>query len=73
LSGIKVVRSTNVETTALGVAYLAGLAVGFWTLDKLQKKYLVDRVFTPSMNQQEVSGFKLRWVKAVERAKRWIE
>jgi len=73
ISEIELVRSTNVETTALGVAYLAGLAVGLWKLEELQKKWKVDKVFKPTINKAETEMLKARWGKAVERAKHWID
>lgn len=73
ISEIELVRSTNVETTALGVAYLAGLAVGLWELEELQKKWKVEKVFKPTINKAETEMLKARWCKAVERAKHWID
>jgi glycerol kinase len=73
ISEIDLVRSTNVETTALGVAYLAGLAVGLWKLEELQEKWKVDKVFKPTINKAETEMLKARWHKAVERAKHWID
>jgi len=73
ISEIDLVRSTNVETTALGVAYLAGLAVGLWKIEELQEKWQVDQVFNPSINKEETEKLKARWSKAVERTKHWID
>ncbi|HEX7583825.1 MAG TPA: glycerol kinase GlpK [Prolixibacteraceae bacterium] len=73
ISEIDLVRSTNVETTALGVAYLAGLAVGLWKIEELQEKWQVDQVFDPSINTEETEKLKARWSKAVERTKHWID
>ncbi|HZL11735.1 MAG TPA: glycerol kinase GlpK [Prolixibacteraceae bacterium] len=73
ISEIDLVRSTNVETTALGVAYLAGLAVGMWKIEELQEKWHVDKVFQPSINKEETEKLKALWSKAVERTKHWID
>lgn len=73
ISGIELVRSTNVETTALGVAYLAGLAVELWKLEELQEKWKVEQVFKPQVKKQTTEKLKTRWYKAVERTKNWID
>jgi glycerol kinase len=73
ISEINLVRSTHVETTALGAAYLAGLAVGLWRLEELQKKWKVDQVFKASGKKEEIEMLKSRWYKAVERTKNWID
>jgi glycerol kinase len=50
----KVIRPTMVETTALGAAYLAGLAVGFWKdVEELKSKWKVDQVFAPLMDDAQ--------------------
>jgi glycerol kinase len=67
----QVVRPTNLETTALGAAYLAGIGVGLWNLNELKEKWIVDRVFTPQMEQNDASALKSKWKQAVERAKNW--
>ncbi|MGL5598822.1 MAG: FGGY family carbohydrate kinase, partial [Aeromonas sp.] len=69
-----VVRPTRIETTAMGAAFLAGLAVGFWkSADELQDKFSVDREFTPQMEQEERATRYRGWQKAVERSRRWAE
>ena len=70
--GIPVVRSKITETTALGTAYLAGLAVGFWK-DKAEiaTHWQADKVFTPQMPRTEASKLRERWNEAVERALDW--
>ncbi len=73
ISGIDLVRSTNVETTALGVAYLAGIAVGLWKIEELQEKWQVEKVFKPETRKEDTEMLKARWYKAVERAKHWID
>ncbi len=70
----KVVRPKILETTALGAAYLAGLAVGYWdNLDSLKNQWAVDRVFDPGMEKNMLNGYLKNWHKAVDRSKNWIE
>jgi glycerol kinase len=72
LLGVPVVRPAVTETTALGAAYLAGLAVGFWkSTDEITGQWRVDRRFEPSMKQSAAGALRARWSAAVERAKRW--
>jgi glycerol kinase len=60
------------ETTALGAAYLAGLATGYWkTTDELGKQYSVERRFEPKMAKDQVMALKADWRRAVERSKGW--
>ena len=73
-SGVPVVRPKVLETTALGAAYLAGLAVGFWSgLDEIASQWQVDRCFEPKINPDERAAKLARWHKAVARAKAWVE
>lgn len=69
----KTVRRPKVlETTALGAAYLAGLAVGFWeTKDEIKSKWILDREFSPNMENDVRENKYNKWKKAVERAKAW--
>ena len=70
--GVPVVRPKVLETTALGAAYLAGLAVGYWQSDAdVTANWRVDRRFEPSMPRQRVAVMRSGWEKAVERAKGW--
>ena len=74
LLGIPVVRAKNPETTALGSAYLAGLAVGLYkSLDEIAAQWASDRTFEPRMAEGEKNRLRQEWSKALERAKRWIE
>ncbi len=73
ISNINVIRPDNLETTALGAAYLAGLAVNFWTLADLQQAQRIDQQFTPNLPVDEVGKLKSYWQKAVARAKGWAE
>ena len=72
ISSIVVERPSCVEATALGAAYLAGLAVGFWKdYDDIKKNESVDRTFEPDMPEDKRAELKSQWKKAVERAKGW--
>ncbi len=67
-----VVRPKVTETTALGAAYLAGLAVGFWKdVEEINQKWQIDKTFEPEMEQQEREKLLNNWHRAVERAKEW--
>ena len=64
--GASVIRPKVTETTAMGAAYLAGLAVGYWgSTDEIRRQWQVDKAFTPS--GQDVSGFKAGWADAISR------
>ncbi len=70
----KVNRPKLVETTALGAAYMAGLAVGFWKdFDEIEKVREVDRIFVPAIDNDSREIMLKGWRKAVERAKNWEE
>ena len=69
-----VVRPRCVETTAMGAAYLAGLAVGYWKdLEDIQKNWAVDREFDPAISEEETAAKVKGWKKAVACAKFWAE
>ena len=68
LLGIKVVRPKITETTALGAAYLAGLAVGFWKdIDELKRQWQVERAFEPTKDTEAIEAAKKGWADAVSR------
>jgi glycerol kinase len=72
LLGVPVVRPKVTETTALGAAYLAGLAVGFWKDQKqIAAQWQVDRRFTPAMKSAHRQKLERGWQKALARAKAW--
>jgi glycerol kinase len=72
LLGVPVVRPKVTETTALGAAYLAGLAVGFWKDQKeIAAQWQVDRRFTPAMKPAARKQLLAGWSKALTRAKQW--
>jgi glycerol kinase len=74
LLGTPVVRPAITETTALGAAYLAGLAVGFWKdPEEIQAHWKVDKEFHPNRPGGEVQSLRRRWHQALERAKEWHE
>ena len=70
----RVVRPEITETTALGAAYLAGLAVQFWTgTDELKKQWKVNRTFTPQVDAKAVKSFTIGWHRAVNAARYWAD
>ncbi len=74
LFGFKIIRPKNLETTALGAAYLAGLAVGYWdSLEAIQSHWEVDTIFEPKADKKDVEGRLHFWHKAVKRAQNWVE
>ncbi|MBN8761801.1 MAG: glycerol kinase [Thiobacillus sp. 63-78] len=74
LLGVPVLRPAVTETTALGAAYLAGLAVGYWGgLDEIAAQWQVERVFEPAMGRDRVAGLRGNWARAVERSRGWAE
>ena len=69
---IPVVRSKVTETTALGAAYLAGLAVGFWqSREDLRSSRQKDKKFVPQMSAEKAISLKTKWKEAVKRAMNW--
>ncbi|HEY8875174.1 MAG TPA: glycerol kinase GlpK [Desulfosporosinus sp.] len=72
--GTRVDRPEIIETTALGAAYLAGLAVGFWSSkEELASHWLLDRRFEPDMEEEKRAKLYKGWLKAIERSKDWEE
>ena len=70
--GVPVVRPEVTETTALGAAYLAGLATGFWkSTDETAKQWRAERRFEPKMKKADADALRAKWTRAVERAKGW--
>jgi glycerol kinase len=70
----EVVRPAVQETTALGAAYAAGLAVGFFSdLDELRSKWAVDRTWKPRVENAERESLYRQWKKAVTRSFDWVE
>jgi glycerol kinase len=74
LIGIPVIRPENIETTALGAAYLAGLAVGFWSsLEEIGAQWAMDRTFHSQVPDEKRRKLIREWDKAVARARSWQE
>jgi glycerol kinase len=74
LAGVPVVRPRVQETTALGAAYLAGLAVGVWKdTGDIAERWQVERRFEPAPDRDQTAAQRARWNRAVERAKGWEE
>jgi len=74
LLGVPVVRPKVTETTALGAAYLAGLAVGYWKDEKdVSAKWAIERRFEPAMKRSEVEHRRSRWREALSRSRDWEE
>jgi glycerol kinase len=74
LLGVPVVRPSVAETTALGAAYAAGLAVGFWSgLDKLRLNWRADKTWEPRMDSGRRAELYASWKRAVQRTLGWLE
>src|SRR5229473_2493306 len=72
LLGVPVVRPAVTETTALGAAYLAGLAAGYWpSVDAITGQWKVDRRFEPAMSSADAGALRERWSAALGRSKGW--
>jgi glycerol kinase len=72
--GIPVIRPQVQETTALGAAYLAGLATGYWSsLDEMRENWQVDRTFEPTWSEDQRETGYAQWKKAIERTRGWID
>jgi glycerol kinase len=71
---VPVVRPKVTETTALGAAYLAGLAVGYWTdQSDVEANWEIERIFEPSLPEKEVAHRRSRWTEALRRSREWEE
>jgi len=74
LLGVAVERPVVAETTALGAAYLAGLAIGYWSSQEdIASNWALDRRFEPSMSEDRRRSMLHAWRRAVERSRAWIE
>ena len=72
VTGLPVVRPTVTESTALGAACLAGLAVGYWQgVEELAANWRAERRFEPALPEDRVAGLRASWARAVERARGW--
>jgi len=71
--GVPVIRPKISETTALGAAYAAGLATGYWKdLDELKKNWGLDKEWKPRMDSKRREELFQGWKKAIERTFNWI-
>jgi glycerol kinase len=72
--GVPVIRPKVSETTALGAAYAAGLAVGFWSgRQELKKNWAVDKTWQPAMDTNVSKTYYRQWKKAVDRTFDWVD
>ncbi len=72
--GVPVVRPVVAETTALGAAYAAGLAVGYWdNLEDLRQNWQIDKTYEPKMDEETRATLYKGWLKAVQRSMHWLE
>ena len=70
----KVVRPKITETTALGAAYLAGLAVEFWSgISDLKEQWQIDRTFSPQIESSGIQSYISGWNRAVKATKAWAD
>ena len=68
----KVIRPGIIETTALGTAYLAGLAVGYWeSIDEIKQQWQIEKTFEPEADSEGFNIVIENWNKALERSKQW--
>lgn len=72
LLGTTISRPSEVESTALGAAYLAGLAIGIWTADDLRSFKIVDKTYEPTMPVAQREHLYSRWTKAIAHARGWL-
>jgi glycerol kinase len=71
---VPVLRPKVLETTALGAAYLAGLAVGFWeSQEEIARQWQIDRRYDPDMDADVVDNLVRGWRKALDRSRDWAE
>lgn len=74
IAGVPVIRPAQTETTALGAAYLAGLACGFWkSTDEIDALWRAERVFEPAMSADQRGSLMNQWARAVGRARKWSQ
>lgn len=71
--GVEVERPEVIETTALGAAYLAGLAVGFWNKEEIKRNWQVNANFEPNMDEETRNNLYNGWQKAVKRSMNWAK
>ena len=70
----KVIRPKITETTALGAAYLAGLAVGYWkSMEEIQEQWQIDTIFEPAITEETRQSLAKEWHRAVKSAQYWAD
>lgn len=69
----KIERPENVESTAMGAAYLAGIHLGFWDSTLIKKNREIDKVFSPKMESQLRTKLLNQWAKAIDKTRSWID
>ena len=70
---VPIERPKEIESTAMGVAYLAGIAAGIWSEEKLRETKQLDRTFLPEMEEEDRNKLYRGWKKAVSRCMDWID
>ena len=73
LLGCEVVRPKIIETTAMGVGYLAGIKSSLWDKDKIISNQKIDQIFKSKINQEKRKKMYSGWLKAIERTKNWLD
>ena len=73
ISNIPVSRPENLETTALGAAFLAGLATGLWDMETLKKQWQENRKFIAAIDDSTRSSYQRNWQKAIDRTRGWLD
>ena len=73
LLNCNVIRPKIIETTAMGVGYLAGIKSSLWDKDKIISNQKIDQVFKPKINQETRKKKYIGWLKAVKRTKNWLD
>ena len=72
IAGVKVARPKVTETTALGAAYLAGLAAGYWNhISEIEQQWQIDRIFCPEMPPQKIEQIVTEWRRAIQAVQTW--
>jgi len=66
-------RPQVIESTALGVAYLAGMAVGLWKKEQIASQRRINKSFAPSMDEVQRKALYAGWQKAVKRTMKWVD
>lgn len=71
ISRTTLIKPKNSETTAMGAAYLAGIAVGFWTIDQIKDIYQIEKEYTPIMTVEQAQILYRGWKEAIKRTRGW--